>query len=58
VRMHDLDHGWEQRMLDGLMTNRKGVRHVAEISFNPQETVKQFKAVLEAVPRKAALRVA
>jgi glycosyltransferase involved in cell wall biosynthesis len=49
VRMTSLDDNWRKRMLDGLMSDRKGVRSVAEILFNPRETARQFKAVLDKV---------
>ncbi len=59
VRVRDLNPGWKDGLVAGLMLDRKGVRRVAEIKFNPVNTVKQFKAVLDAVPiaeRKALLR--
>ena len=55
VRMHNLDHGWQKRMLDGLLASRTGTRQVAEICFNPQKTVEQFKAVLDTIPVSRAL---
>lgn len=50
VRMSDLNGNWRKRMLDGLMSGRPGVRKAAEILFDPRQTVRQFKAVLDSVP--------
>jgi glycosyltransferase involved in cell wall biosynthesis len=57
VRMPNLE-GWRQRMLQGLMSDRNGVRVVAEAEFDPVKTARQFKQVIDAVTAKALQKVA
>jgi hypothetical protein len=47
VRMPDLAPGWRDRIMHGMMLDRARVRMMAEIQFDPAETARQYKAVLE-----------
>jgi glycosyltransferase involved in cell wall biosynthesis len=58
VRMPNLDPGWKDKMLTGLMTDRAGVRMVAEHLFDPKQTAQQFARVLSCVMPKAAMKAA
>jgi glycosyltransferase involved in cell wall biosynthesis len=49
VRVSSLEGDWEKRMLEGLMSDRQGVRQVAEFLFDPKQSATQFKAVLDRV---------
>ncbi len=58
VRMPNLDPGWKDKMLTGLLTDRQGVRMVAEHLFDPQVTAQQFLRVLTSVRRTVKLKAA
>jgi len=47
VRMPDLSPGWKDRIMQGMMLDRARVRMMAEIKFDPRESARQFKAVIE-----------
>ncbi len=51
VRLSNLD-SWEQKILQGLTANRKGVRLEAEARFNPARTASEFKRILEWIPQR------
>lgn len=48
VRLPNLD-GWEDKILAGLMADRKGVRFAARWQFNPERTAIEFRKVLHSV---------